>query len=65
MIQYGLCNASLDEALEYEVRVSDSGLSDKKVIDEVNRRKKELTMFNANNTKYKSMKKSKKMKKDK
>ena len=54
---YGLANASLDETIENEIREDNPNMSDTGIQQEVNRIKKQMTLFNEHNTKSKSTKK--------
>ena len=54
MTEFGLCNPALDAQLENEIREGTPNMSDTAVIMEMNRIKKEMTLFNAANSKSNS-----------
>ena len=65
MVEFGLCNASLDETLYDAIKLENPSWKDDKIFKEMNDQKKVLTLFNEANRKSKSTKKPKKPKKDK
>ena len=61
-LQYGLCNPSLDEEIEGAILESDPNITDKKLLKEMIKVKKKMTLYNKYNTKAKANKKPKKEK---
>ena len=53
-LQFGLTNAKLDQEIEAGVREFNPNMSDMAIEQEIKRVKKEMTHFNAHNTKSKS-----------
>ena len=59
MIEYGLCNASLDAEIRAGIKDKDETLTEEEILIEMNKEKKKLTHFNEKNKKSKSTKKVK------